>query len=489
MSGGFEAIAIGLSVLMHLTWNLIARHQPRDAEPLWWVLLGQLVLVAPPVRRPAPIAYARNLCTLCRNRHNLATTTVVGKFASNTGSLPSVTFPMKGRTVVLGALNLLVALGLGRFLFSMSAPLMHEHFRMSFTRIGVLASLILLGYLSFSYLGGVALHRFRRKSVLTLALACMVVAFLVPAVSSHFGLLCVGFFLVGSAAGTIYMSIFPVVSEFIPDHRYGTYMGMIFTGAGLGIVLISGAVQGALASHAGFHLLWACSAGAAVFALIANGLFFQPSPQDATGTPPPRLYRNAWAVLLRDPFLRAVTVSYFFYGASYASFLTYIFAYIAEAGRTAAGTAGGAGPWLIFGTLSIVSTLAWGWASDRAELRKLLVCNYLLTTMAIGVAVAFRSSSGLMLSLALYSLCFFGYIMVIGGAIVKATGSLSSVFMGKITLIHTIGQVAGALGGGMARDHTGSFTDVFVFSLATLLVSSALFMAAPAGMAPRMQTQ
>lgn len=47
MTGGFEAVAIGLSVLMHVTWNLIARHQPRDAEPLWWVLLGHLVLVAP----------------------------------------------------------------------------------------------------------------------------------------------------------------------------------------------------------------------------------------------------------------------------------------------------------------------------------------------------------------------------------------------------------------------------------------------------------
>lgn len=47
MTGGFEVVAIGLSVLMHVTWNLIARHQPRDAEPLWWVLLGHLVLIAP----------------------------------------------------------------------------------------------------------------------------------------------------------------------------------------------------------------------------------------------------------------------------------------------------------------------------------------------------------------------------------------------------------------------------------------------------------
>ncbi len=47
MNGGHEAFAVGLSVLMHVTWNLIARHQPRDSEPLWWVLLGHLLLIAP----------------------------------------------------------------------------------------------------------------------------------------------------------------------------------------------------------------------------------------------------------------------------------------------------------------------------------------------------------------------------------------------------------------------------------------------------------
>lgn len=47
MTGGYEAAAIGLSVLMHVTWNLIARHQLRHSEPLWWVLLGHLILIAP----------------------------------------------------------------------------------------------------------------------------------------------------------------------------------------------------------------------------------------------------------------------------------------------------------------------------------------------------------------------------------------------------------------------------------------------------------
>ncbi len=35
MTDRFAVVAIGLSMLMHVTWSLIARHRPRDAEPLW----------------------------------------------------------------------------------------------------------------------------------------------------------------------------------------------------------------------------------------------------------------------------------------------------------------------------------------------------------------------------------------------------------------------------------------------------------------------
>ncbi|WP_151447121.1 EamA family transporter [Lacisediminimonas profundi] len=39
--------ALALSVAMHVSWNLLARHQPKDSYPLWWVLLGHLLLLGP----------------------------------------------------------------------------------------------------------------------------------------------------------------------------------------------------------------------------------------------------------------------------------------------------------------------------------------------------------------------------------------------------------------------------------------------------------
>ncbi|MDD2408150.1 MAG: EamA family transporter [Tepidiphilus sp.] len=41
------ALALAASVAMHVTWNLLVRRQPQASYPLWWVLLGHLVLLAP----------------------------------------------------------------------------------------------------------------------------------------------------------------------------------------------------------------------------------------------------------------------------------------------------------------------------------------------------------------------------------------------------------------------------------------------------------
>lgn len=40
-------LLIGLSVLMHVAWNLIARHVDKQADYLWWGLLAHLVLIGP----------------------------------------------------------------------------------------------------------------------------------------------------------------------------------------------------------------------------------------------------------------------------------------------------------------------------------------------------------------------------------------------------------------------------------------------------------
>ena len=40
-------LLIGLSVLMHVAWNLLARHVDKEADYLWWGLLAHMVLMGP----------------------------------------------------------------------------------------------------------------------------------------------------------------------------------------------------------------------------------------------------------------------------------------------------------------------------------------------------------------------------------------------------------------------------------------------------------
>ena len=40
-------IAVAASVLMHVAWNIMARHQPCEAFALWWILLAHLVMLGP----------------------------------------------------------------------------------------------------------------------------------------------------------------------------------------------------------------------------------------------------------------------------------------------------------------------------------------------------------------------------------------------------------------------------------------------------------
>jgi phosphonate utilization associated putative membrane protein len=36
------------AVLLHVTWNILARHEPKEAVPLWWVLISQIVFTGLP---------------------------------------------------------------------------------------------------------------------------------------------------------------------------------------------------------------------------------------------------------------------------------------------------------------------------------------------------------------------------------------------------------------------------------------------------------
>lgn len=186
--------------------------------------------------------------------------------ASQTGSQKLI--------VVLGFFNILTALGLGRFLFSLFVPHLHGVYLYSFTQIGLIGGLLISGYLVFSYLGGVASHRFGEATVILISLFVISIAFMVFYLEDRFLPLCVSAFLMGAAAASLFVSIFQTVHGHFDEETYGGRMGPIISGAGCGIFLLSALAL--LFSHdrISFDIrhIWAVAAVVAGLLIPANAL-------------------------------------------------------------------------------------------------------------------------------------------------------------------------------------------------------------------------
>ena len=121
--------------------------------------------------------------------------------------------------------------------------------------------------------------------------------------------------------------------------------------------------------------------------------------------------------------------------------------------------------WGLFGVTSAFSSALWGAWFDRSRTGAILYYNYALIALALLLPVVAPSVLVAGISAALFGLCFFGYLTVFGGIVMRRTRELSSVYMGKITLVHAAGQVAGVYVGGVLRDATASFRMPFLLAL------------------------
>jgi len=377
------------------------------------------------------------------------------------------------RIVTLGFFNIFIALGLGRFLYALVVPYLHTFYLFSYTQIGTIGSFIILGYLVFSYLGGMAAHKFGEKTVIVTSLVVVSISFIIFYAAKDFVLLCLSSFFMGSSAASIYMSIFPIVHEHFDEETYGKKMGFILSGAGCGIFVLS--LLALLLSHSSnksFNIfqIWIACAVLACIMILVNALLLRPptsAVQNSSAGMSFNHYTKIWIKILTESDLRNITIGYFFYGICYASYLNYVVAYATETG----GEVSSILVWMVFGLSSMLSCYFWGKWVDQRQTNTVLNYNYGLASLAILFPIILKSNWAPYISSLLFGFCFFGYLTIVGGIVVKLTKELSSVYMGKMTLLHGVGQVMGAFLGGLLRDLTGSFSYVFLLSLVALVVS------------------
>lgn len=369
-------------------------------------------------------------------------------------------------------MNILTALGFGRFLFSLTIPYMYNVLHFSYIQIGTIGGFIICGYLIFSYLGGIVSYLFKEKLVTIFMLLFIAISFLLFYKFTNYEILCFSGFLMGAASASLYVNIFQIINHNFDKNNFGKTLGAILSGAGTGIFLISLFIYILHKNDtlSNIYLVWIIAAVTAIILIPLNSLVKVRNTKNNQNDRFNKINHQdikIWRELVINPIFRNLTIAYALFGFSYASFTNYIVAYTSEMSNDANSLI----VWIIFGGCSIFSSFFWGKWIDISKKIQILFYNYAIILLAILITVVTKSVKGMFLASMFFGLCFFGYLTIFGQIIVKRTTHLSSVYMGKITLIHALGQIIGVYTGGVIRDYTNSFKLVFIICLLATLTS------------------
>jgi MFS family permease len=375
--------------------------------------------------------------------------------------------------VGVGVLVKMAGLGFGRFAYPMLLPSMRGSLDFNYIQMGLLSGGILLGYLLFSLIGGLLATRFGPKRIVIGSLLCGALSmFFIGRLLGFFPLLFFTFVMGAGGAGT-HISMTTLPMAWFEGKRLGRAVGVLTGGTGLGII-VTGLLLPYLLSHLGqeaWRQCWFLLALITFTVAIGAWIFLKEKPgeisilssnpdEDKTAMPPGGR---------GDEFsLKAIFIIYFIFGLAYNIYTTYFVAYMVEEIHIPEKTAGSL--WAIFGWMSMVSGLVWGFLSDRLGRRRALLWNNGVISFALIFPLCFHQVFFLGLSTLLFGFTFLGTVAIIAAAIGDQVGEKRASVYGLVTLIHGIGQFLGTMLGGTLRDLTGSFLFTLLSSLVGFLL-------------------
>ncbi|SHJ19648.1 Predicted arabinose efflux permease, MFS family [Malonomonas rubra DSM 5091] len=368
------------------------------------------------------------------------------------------------KVLIGGMLGMVVAMGIGRFVYTPILPLMQRDLGISNSLAGGLATLNYLGYLLGALLCSFSPQLLRNKIITAGALFTSI------ATTFCMGLTLSVFWwstmrLAGGVASAIlFIVISAEVAEALSRRGFGHWLGALYGGIGAGIA-ISGLIVPQLDRLGGWSISWLGS-GALAVVLAVLGISIgrrQHYTTPLAGSPPQT------SGLLKSLWLLAS--AYFFQGLGYITTATFIVAIIAT---TPGLESFAAYSWVAVGVAALPSTIVWPLLAKRFGYKSALLAAYGLQMTGILVSIKAASIPTVLFAAVSFGGTFLGVVAMTLAEGNRRLPADSRRAAAVLTTCFSLGQMLGPLFSGVLADIQQGFELPLLLAAGFVAVGGAL---------------
>ena len=369
------------------------------------------------------------------------------------------------RFVVLIAMAPAIGLGIARFAYALLLPEMKLSLGWTYSEAGWMNTINAAGYLIGALLTALLAKRFSLIWLVQGGVLVSVIAILLTGFFEHFFMLSALRFLAGVSGALCFVAGGAIAATLAVEssNRSGLILSLFYAGPGVGIVL-SGLLVPFYMDHFGSDAWaaawWFLGFLAFVLAMLSFSARLPRSEKKAQQTanlPPFRLLKNA-----------PVLMGYLAFGAGYIGYMTFMFAYLKQAG---ASTVQLASFWATIGGASMLSP--WIWGAVMAKGRNGTATAFLTFVTLVGSLMPLLSTSYLSLfaSAAIFGSAFFS-VPAATTAFAKRNADPSEwpYVIGVFTVVFGLGQVLGPVLSGYISDSTGKLYHGLIWGCVFLVI-------------------
>lgn len=363
------------------------------------------------------------------------------------GDMPSRDDWTALRILLGGMLGMMVAMGIGRFVFTPVLPLMQRDLGMTHSVAGWLAGLNYLGYLLGAIVCSVSPRIIRNQFVagssLLLSLATTIFMAGTTSVFWWGGMR----FTAGFVSAILFIVIVAEVNEALARQGYSHWVGTLYGGIGLGIAL-SGLLVPQLDELGGWESAWIGTGGVASILALAGVLL----GRKKEFIPPVTIHKTNSEFTIKKLWILAL--AYFLEGFGYIVSATFIVAIITV---TPGLERFAPYSWVAVGVAAALSTVFWPIVARRTSYKNALMWAYVIQATGIAISIYADTVFEVFFAAITFGGTFLGIV-----ALTLVEGTRRTGGKGKAAAILTtcfgIGQVLGPIVAGMLADSKADFT-------------------------------